>query len=164
MDFSRWAERLVASGLVDADGVRGHSEEEIARTLAEQPDARPPEVFLDYLRSVGRTTVRHIDVHVSCLGCRYGIEAARDLVETDPDLSLPGKFFIAEHDGYVLWYFGESRPGVHRWIEGRGETPLADTFEEFLEQLFRSALANREAARERERRVKERKSRRQQGS
>lgn len=126
-----WLDRLIEELLrLDAarqEEIRGCTDEEVQRVLAECPFGSPPLEYVRFMRKCGRNTgnlFRGSDFHYpDFLGLRnYAAECKR---EEDANVPLGRRFFFGHHQGYMLYYFKPEDGRVWLYTLGGTEEEIA---------------------------------------
>ncbi|MDA2808545.1 SMI1/KNR4 family protein [Nocardiopsis suaedae] len=120
--------------------------------LGRQSGCRPPRDYVDYLTWAGDTRAVLYGMSLSPREADSARETAEELEGDAPALDLGDRFFIAEHQGYIVWYFKRGDPAVYRYMEGDpAESVVADSFADFLHVIIDRAVENRRMHEERTR-------------
>lgn len=118
------------------------SDQDIDALIADQPDCAPPGLYIEFMKEQ-RYFSGPFDFPVDtsyAMGLKSR-ETAEDLREHYPEFELSGKFFFSEHEGYIVWYFKPSDPGVYRFGEDtEEEIAVSDSFADFLCTQLRLSL------------------------
>ncbi|GAA2003271.1 hypothetical protein GCM10009799_33010 [Nocardiopsis rhodophaea] len=132
---------------------------EAARRDSECP---PPGMYLDYLEEVSKFDGPSYFPVILSLGAHEDAnETAQELSQDYPEFTTSDKFFFSEHQGYIVWYFKKTDPAVYRFGEDTEiEERIANSFEEFIEDMIEYAVRHRERMQRFHERVSERYRRR----
>lgn len=127
--------RMIEADVAREDEIIGCTEEEMAQILAINPDVAVPEVYLAFMREMGRSMGNLFagsDLgYPDCVDDQsYFREYAAD---DDPTLRPDQWFIFGSHQGYQFYYFRDHDPRVYLHCEGR-PNPF-QTWESFADLL-----------------------------
>jgi hypothetical protein len=119
-DLDVLAEALVWLRVAYPDQIRGCTDAEVARVLAQRPGFAVPDHYLAFLHRMGRGAGRlwrgtDLFYPEAAQINEWAEESARD---TSPPLTTHGRFFFASHQGYQFYFFEQGSPEVFMYTEG----------------------------------------------
>ena len=132
--FDEIVEKVIEMRLATPTELIGCTAEEIEEIKAHQNVKRLPEVYLEFLRKMGKEAGRFLDVDFFYPGLlKMKLEAQEILQDTAPSQQLPDDAFVLyAHHGYEFIYFltetALDDPPIYHYLEGAsGEAPLPAT-------------------------------------
>lgn len=136
-------ERLVATDVARADEIEGCSEPEMAEIRAINPRVAVPDVYLEFMRQMGRRTgYLFAGTDIRYPECVEYQDDIRDFATEDPTFRPDDWFVFAVHQGYQFYYFRDADPRVYVHSEGEDNPFLEyDSFTDLIDSEITNAAA-----------------------